>query len=48
MNHSERTFPKFLNSFIAMLTILEPPRKDKISAKEAEEEDQEEEEKEEG
>ena len=47
-NHSERTCPKFFNSFTTMLTPLEPPRKDKRSEKEEEEEDQEEEEEEEG
>ena len=43
VNHSKRTCPEFINSFTAMLTPLEPPRKDKRSEKEEEEEDQEEE-----
>ena len=47
-NHSERTCPKFINSFIIMLIPLEPPRKDKRSEKEEEEEDQQEEEEEKG
>jgi hypothetical protein len=41
-NHFERTCPKFINYFTAMLTPLEPPRKDKRSEKEEEDEDQEE------
>ena len=45
-NHSERTCPKFINSFTVMLTPPEPLRKDKRSEKEEEEEDQEEEEEE--
>ena len=36
VNHSKRTCPKFINSFTAMLTPLEPPRKDKRSEKEEE------------
>ena len=38
VNHFERTFPKFINSFTAMLTPPEPPRKDKRSKNEEEEE----------
>ena len=47
-NHPERTCCDFINSFTAMLTPIEPPRKDKRSEKEEEKEDQEEEEEEEG
>ena len=48
VNHSERTCPEFINSFTAMLTLPEPPKKDKRGEKEEEDEDQEEEEEEEG
>ena len=48
VNHSERTCPEFINSFTAMLTPPELPKKDKRSDKEEEDEDQEEEEEEEG
>ena len=34
VNHSERTCPKFINSFTAMLTPLEPPKKNKRGDKE--------------
>ena len=47
-NHSERTCPKFINSFTTMLTPPKPPRREKRNEKEEEEEDQEEEEEEEG
>ena len=47
-NHFERTCPKFINSFIALLTPSEPPRREKINENEEEEEDQDEEEEEEG
>ena len=47
-NHSERTFPKFVNSFTAILTLSEPPNKSKKCDKEEEDEEQEEEEEEEG
>ena len=40
-NHSHRTCPELINSFTAMLTPSEPPRKDKRSEKEEEEEEQE-------
>ena len=43
-NHSERTCPKFINSFTAMLTLPEPPKKSKEGDKEEEDEEQEEEE----
>ena len=43
VNHSERTYPEFINSFTAMLTPLEPPKKSKKSDKEEEDEEQEEE-----
>ena len=46
-NHFERTFPEFINSFIAMLTPLKPPIGEKRNEKEEEEEDQEQEEEEE-
>ena len=29
MNNSERTCPEFINSFTAMLTPLEPPKREK-------------------
>ena len=45
-NHSERTCPKFINYFIALLTPLEPPRREKQNEKEEEKDDQEEEEEE--
>ena len=41
MNHSERTCPKFINSFTTMLTPPEPPKKDKRGEKEEEEEGEE-------
>ena len=34
VNDSERTFPKFINSFTALLTPLEPPRREKRNEKE--------------
>lgn len=46
-NHFERTFPEFINSFIALLTPPEPPKREKRN-KEEHEEDQDEEEEEEG
>ena len=48
MNRYERNCPKFINSFTAILTPSEPPKKDKKSEKEEEDEDQEEEEEDEG
>ena len=49
VNHSERTCPKFINSFTAMLTPLKPPKNKNKNEKEEDEEDpQEEEEDEEG
>ena len=36
-NHFERTCLEFINSFTAMLTSLEPPRKEKKNEKEEEE-----------
>ena len=47
-NHSERTCLEFINSFTAMLTLLEPPKKSKKCDKEDEDEEQEDEEEEEG
>lgn len=48
-NHSKRTCHKFINSFTAMLTPLEPPKKgNKIDKEEDEEDQQEEEEDEDG
>ena len=47
-NHSERTCLEFINSFNAMLTPPELPKKNKKSDKEEEDEEQEEEEEEEG
>ena len=37
-NHSERTCPEFINSFAAMLTPSEPPKKIKKCDKEEEDE----------
>ena len=42
-NHYERTCPEFINSFTAMLTLLEPPKKSKKCDKEEEDEEQDEE-----
>ena len=39
-NHFERTFPEFINSFTAFLTLPEPPKREKRKEKEEEEEDQ--------
>ena len=47
-NHYETTCPEFINSFAAMLTLLEPPKRDKRNEKEEDEEHQNEEEEEEG
>ena len=47
-NHFERTCLGFINSFTALLTPLEPPKREKRNEKEEEEEDQDEEEEEEG
>ena len=47
-NHSEKTCPEFINSFTAMLTQSEPPKKSKKCDKEEKDEEQEEEEEEEG
>ena len=42
-NHSERTCPKFINYFTAMLTLSEPSKKSKKGDNEEEDEEQEEE-----
>ena len=47
-HHSNRTCPKFINSFTTILTPPEPPRREKRNEKEEQEEDQEKEEEEEG
>ena len=36
-NHSEKTFPEFINSFTALLTPPKPPRMEKRNEKEEEE-----------
>ena len=38
-NHSERTFPEFINYFTAMLSPLEPPKRENKNEKEEDEED---------
>ena len=43
-NHSERTCPRFINSFTTMLTPPEPAKKENKNDKEVDEEDQQEEE----
>jgi hypothetical protein len=43
-NHSERTCPKLINYFTAMLTPPNPPKKENKNGKEEDEEDQQEEE----
>jgi hypothetical protein len=43
-NHSERTFPKFINSFKAMLVVQDPPKKEKKDEEEGENDDEQEEE----
>ena len=47
-NHSKITCPEFINSFTALLTSLEPPKREKMNEKDEDEEYQDEEEEEEG
>ena len=42
-NHSERTFPEFINSFTAMLLPLEPPKKENKNEKEEDDNEKQEE-----
>ena len=42
-NHSERTCPKFINSFTAMLLPLKPPKKDNKNEKEEDDDEKQEE-----
>ena len=38
-NHSKRTFPEFINLFVAMMLPQEPPKKDKKDEEEGENDD---------